>query len=345
MNDSPMFGYISGFSEQLKTGYQIGKTAELPDRDFDSVILCGMGGSAIGGDLLAGYVKPEMTIPFVINRGYQLPNWVGENTLAILSSYSGNTGETLSCFKEALFKNAVCLAISSGGQLTDLCKQNSIPVIAIPGGLPPRAALGYSFAPLYAAFARFGFLSDDDGFIKAAGYISGLTRIYADADEEIAELAANLDGKIPVFYADGYKYEAVVSRFRGQLAENAKVLAFGNLFPELNHNEIVGWGGPEFTLEKLAPVFIYDDDSRDEVVNQMNAAKEILMSLGIDVFGIKASDGPRLIKLLALVHLADWLSYHLAVIRDADPIPIERIDLLKSKMAESEKTSKPVFRG
>ncbi|MBC8278772.1 MAG: bifunctional phosphoglucose/phosphomannose isomerase [FCB group bacterium] len=336
MNDSPMFGYISGFSEQLKTGFQIGKTGELPSGDFDSVILCGMGGSAIGGDLLAGYVKPEMKIPFAINRGYQLPNWVGENTLAIFSSYSGNTGETLSCFDEALAKKATCLAISSGGQLTDLCKQSSIPVMAIPGGLPPRAALGYSFAPLFAAFGRLGLLGEgEEEFMQAADYISGLTKIYADADEEIAELAGNINGKVPVFYADGYKYEAVVSRFRGQLAENAKVLASGNFFPELNHNEIVGWGGPEFTLEKFTPVFIYDDDSREEVVRQMNAAKEILMSLGIDVFGISATDGPRLTKLLALVHLADWLSYHLAVLRDVDPIPIERIDLLKSKLAES----------
>ena len=225
------------------------------------------------------------------------------------------------------------MAISSGGNLTDMCRDKSIPVISIPGGLPPRAALGYSFAPLFAVFSRLGFIDYDEGdFAAVADYIAELTKIYADEGEEIAELAKNLANKIPVFYADGFKYEAVISRFRGQLAENAKTLAFGNLFPELNHNEIVGWGGPDFTLEKLAPVFIYDDDSHSDVIKQMDAMRDILISLGLGVSGIRASEGPKLIKLLALVHLADWLSYHLAVLKDVDPIHIERIDLLKSKL-------------
>ena len=333
-----MFDYISGFAKQLKEGYNLIETPVLSEGTFNSVILCGMGGSAIGGGLLADYAKPEMTIPFIINRSYRLPGWVNEKTLAIFSSYSGNTEETLSCFDEARKRKIPSLAITSGGELSELCYDADIPIIQIPGGLPPRAALGYSFATLFSLFKRLKFIdTSDDEFESAVELLEKLSAEYSNTAGEPANLAAEIEGKTPVFYADGFRLGAVVSRFRCQLAENAKTLAFGNVFTELNHNEIVGWGIPFTTLEDFAAVFIRDSQSDRRVMEQMRGMKDILQNLGLPVWDVQAAGETSLAKMLALVHYADWLSYHLAVLNGVDPIPIERIDALKESLKIAKK--------
>jgi glucose/mannose-6-phosphate isomerase len=325
---SPMFDYIFGFAEQLKTGHKIGSDTELPLRKFEHIILCGMGGSAIGGDLLVGYLKPTLTLPFLINRGYQLPGWVNDKSLVILSSYSGNTDETLSCFEAACRISAVCLAISSGGKLVELGQRKNIPCAIIPGGLPPRSALGYSFSVLYALFEKMGLTPECD-FLRVISHLMKLREHYSITAGQPCQLAESLKGRVPVFYADGFRLEAVVSRFRCQLAENAKNLAFGNVFPEVNHNEIVGWGMPRTTIEDMTAVFIWDKDSVSHTLGQMRATKELLKKEGIKIFDIEGEGGNFLTRMLSLVHFADWLSYHLAVLNKVDPVPIIRIDKLK----------------
>ncbi|NQS98448.1 MAG: bifunctional phosphoglucose/phosphomannose isomerase [candidate division Zixibacteria bacterium] len=340
MKISPMYNYILGFTGQLKKGYRLVETPSLPNMTFDAVILCGMGGSAIGGDLLTGCAKPDIPIPFAINRSYRLPGWVNEKTLAIFSSYSGGTEETLSCFNEAQKKKIPSLAITSGGQLSRLCSETNIPTINIPGGLPPRAALGYSFAPLFSLFKRLELIkSSNDEFERAVELLEKLSVEYSQPAGEPANLAAEIQGKIPVFYADGFRLEAIISRFRCQLAENAKTLAFGNVFTELNHNEIVGWGIPPDTIDKFTAIFIWDPESDYRVTRQMQGTKEILSNLGLKVHHVQAQGETFLAKMLSLAHFADWLSYHLAVLNRVDPIPIERIDALKRKLKNSEKGS------
>ena len=340
LKHSLMFDYISGFGKQLLEGSKISESPPLANCDFQSVILCGMGGSAIGGDLLTGYCAPLMKIPFVVNRGYQIPAWVDENTLAIFSSYSGNTGETLSCFEHGVKRGAHALAVTSGGKLEELCSNNDVPCLKIPGGLPPRAALGYSFAPLYTLFKRIGLTEPpEDEFDQAVGLIDLLRADYSKIDSAPGQLAHSIRGKTPVFYVDGYRLSAVVSRFRTQLAENAKTLAFGNVFPELNHNEIVGWGIPNNTVEDLIAVFLWDSATDERVNLQMQAMKEIIEKIGVKVYDIKSTGEHFLSRMLSLIHFADWLSYHLSVINGVDPIPIERIDELKEKLREREEQS------
>lgn len=330
-----MHEYISGFASHLKTGYAIGKKAYLPQGNFASLIICGMGGSAIGGDLLLGLARTFMKIPAFVNRTYTLPEWVNEDTLAIFSSYSGGTGETLSCFNEAQKRKCTGLSVTTGGKLADLSKEASIPCVKIPGGLPPRAALGYSFAPLLKIFARMGFVdSVDDDFREAVSLIEKCTPEFAESSSSPAKLAGKLKGKIPVFYTDGFRLEAVGTRFRCQLNENAKTLAFCNVFPELNHNEIVGWGIPGFTIDDLAPVFIIDVDSRPEVILQMETTLKILKNAKIECHVIESVGDSFLERMLYLVHFADWLSWHLAKLNNVDPMPIERINLLKEELSK-----------
>ncbi len=336
---SPMFDYISGFANQLRKGYDFGmKLEKLPEGGFRSAAVCGMGGSAIGADLLLGYAASEMKIPAAVVRGYDLPGWVDENSLTVISSYSGNTVESLSCFEQAVSRGAAIMAITSGGRLEELCLNGCHPLLKIPGGLPPRAALGYSFAPLFAAFERMGFIHPEpEAVVKAADFISRLTPEFArSSGSEPAMTAGKLRGKIPAFYADGFRLGAVVTRFRGQLAENSKTLSFSHLFPELNHNEIVGWGGPEFSRKKLCAVFIWSKNSHLKVLSQMKAAREILSGEGIETLDIQAGGDDFLQEMLFLTHYGDWLSYHLAALYDVDPIPIIRIDALKKKLAAPE---------
>jgi glucose/mannose-6-phosphate isomerase len=296
-----------------------------------------MGGSAIGGDLLAGYARAEMAIPFFINRGYHLPAWARSKTLTLISSYSGNTEETLNCFKEALEQKIPIMGITSGGKLWELCREKNIPCIKIPGGYPPRAALGYSISPLFALFERLGFIvSCKNDLNEAIRLLEKLSAKYSLDTGEPAELAKSIKGSVVIIYADGYRLEPVVSRFRCQLAENAKTLAFGNVFPELNHNEIVGWGGPEITKEKFCLLFLWISTSNPRLRKQMEVTREIISSLGVEIFDIEAKGKTFLAQMLSLVHFADWLSYYLAILNHEDPIPIERIELLKRKLSESE---------
>ena len=332
-NHSPMFDYICSFPRQLRAGYAIAQRVDVPAGSYKNVILCGMGGSAIGGDLIGGLAKTSMKIPCQVNRSYSLPNWVDEDTLAIMSSYSGNTGETLSCFTEAEKRGAALLAVTSGGRLEQECLDNDYPVVKIPGGMPPRAALGYSFSALYGVFTRLGFIAGGGETLAiAADFVEKTTTEFREQTRPPAVMAKELTNKVAVFYGDGFLHEAVISRFRCQLAENAKTIAFGNVFPELNHNEIVGWGLPEFTIHKFTAVFLTDEASDDKTAKQMKVTREILKSLGIETIDIEALGDNPLEKMLYLVHFADWLSYHLAVINEVDPIPIERIDLLKGKI-------------
>ncbi len=337
MNEkSPMFDFISGFPGQLEAGYRLGFEAQdLPGGPFDSVAVCGMGGSAIGGDLLLDYARPAMEIPAGVIRGYNLPGWVGENTLALISSYSGNTAETLSCYREAVDRRSLIIGISSGGKLGELCRENGHLLIEIPGGLPPRAALGYSLSPMFALFERLGFINPErDELLTAADFVSRYTKDFSRGSGGApAELAQALLGKVAAFYADGQRMGAVVTRFRGQLAENSKALSFTHLFPELNHNEIVGWGGPEFTSDNLTAVFLRDSGSDNRVVRQMEAAIEIISGIGVEIREIEAEGDTDLKRILYLVHFADWLSYHLASLYGVDPVPVNRIDILKQRIS------------
>ena len=336
MNGSEqMHLYISDFSSQLKTGFEIGEKALLPKGNFNSMIICGMGGSAIGGDLLLGLARTSMKIPAFVNRTYTLPEWVNEDTLAIFSSYSGSTGETLSCFKEAQNRKCTCFSVSTGGKLTELSEAAGISCVRIPGGLPPRAALGYSFAPLLKIFERLGFIENiDNDFANALQLLEICSSKFAESTSTPAKLAQKLKGRIAVFYTDGFRLEAAATRFRCQFGENAKSLAFSNVFPELNHNEIVGWGIPGWTVDDLSTVFIMDKDSRPEVKLQMETTFKILKSAKIECHQVESQGESFLERMLYLVHYADWLSWHLAKLNDVDPMPIARINLLKDELSK-----------
>ena len=337
---------VRAFPDHLAEGWRRGAEADrlgLRADDLDGVVLCGMGGSAIGGDLVAGLVAPTAPVPFVVNRGYALPGWVGERTLVVASSYSGGTEETLSAVADARRRGARIVAITSGGRLADLAETHGFDVIEIPGGLQPRAALGFSLGVGLRIARALGLAelpdAEFDDALAAARDRSGRHDQDADATEAGADnpalgLAARLDDALPVVYTGTGLLEAVGVRWRTQIHENAKHPAVGNVLPELDHNEIMGYeAGPAALLERVQVIALRDADDHPQVAKRFEATRD-LIAPRVGGWTEVASEGrSRLARMLSLVQLGDAVSFWLAVRKGEDPTPVETIQALKKTLA------------
>lgn len=334
-----MFGMISAMPDHLEQGVDIGDRANLmglESETFGSVVLAGMGGSAIGGDLLKSLFISDIEIPFVVQRHYRMPKFVNKKTLVICSSYSGNTEETLSAFDDALERGAKIVVISTGGKIAAEAVANRIPVIAIPEGFPPRAALGYSFAPLAIILARLGLCENAEADIRsAARNMKERLPLYApdNAKNPALELARKLEGRIPVIYAAQDSFDAVAYRFKGQICENAEALAFSNQLPESNHNELVGWGGAKEPAGNFLIIMIKDAGDHRRISKRFDITEQYLRDKGIEVMELSMREGPRITRAFCMIQLVDFCSYYLALLRGVDPYPVAAIDFLKERMS------------
>jgi glucose/mannose-6-phosphate isomerase len=339
---SGMAAVIASLPDQCRDAVKIGSLANIPDSfktKYRDIVCTGMGGSAIGADIARSYAAGEALTPIFVNRNYTLPAFVGSGSLVIVSSYSGNTEETISAFKDAVSKGARIMVITSGGALRDLAAQSSIPVISIPPGLQPRAALGYSFFTLIMVLSRIGVISDKTKDIDEA--ISSLEELKKMSLEpsvregrNIAKnIARNIYLKIPVIYSNAEHMDAVSTRWRGQLAENAKTLASTNTFPEMTHNEIVGWECPEKALKGLAVIMLRDSGDNLSIAKRMDIVKKVLTGLGTKVIEVNSLGKGLLARIFSLVYIGDYVSLYLAVLNKRDPTPVDRIAYLKKEMA------------
>ena len=259
LDPDDMRGAVRDFPQHLETGWDRGEAVEsfgLDAADLDGVVVCGMGGSAIGGDLVRGFVEPSAPIPFVVNRGYSLPGWVGEKTLVVVSTYSGGTEETLSSFDDARQRGARCLVVTSGGEALEQAKADGVDHVVIPGGLQPRAALGYSLGVVLRIARTLGLAElTDDAMARALDQARQRAQDH-DRDQDgnpARDLSADWVEALPVVYTGVGLLEAVGMRWQTQINENAKHPAVGNVLPELDHNEIMGFeSGPEGVLSPHA---------------------------------------------------------------------------------------------
>ncbi|MAT38433.1 MAG: bifunctional phosphoglucose/phosphomannose isomerase, partial [Ectothiorhodospiraceae bacterium] len=322
--------------KQFEEGIAIGRAADLGDLSADgisNIVLCGMGGSAIGGDLFRCLAADTSNVPIAVVRGYDIPAYVGKNTLVVALSYSGNTEETLTAYTSAVKQGARTLAITSGGTLAAFAAKNGTPVISIPGGLAPRMALGYLFPPLLVSMMRLGVVSfTDDELDTVVHELQARSDDYSDLDDEdnpARQVAEILHGSLPIIYSPAGRMEAVNLRWRNQISENAKMLAFGNLFPELNHNEIVGWEQCEDMLERAVIIALHDLDEGARIETRIETTLEILKPYAQTVIEIHPEQDEPLSRIFALIHFGDWISYYLAIGTQTDPFPIAKIDTLK----------------
>lgn len=337
---SNMYDVLKDFDKQLNDAINIGLGIKIPDgyENINKTIISGLGGSAIGGDLLRSYLSHEMKLPIFVNRNYFLPAFADKNTLVIVSSYSGNTEESLSAYEDAKNKHCRIICISSGGKLSVLAQSDKNLLITVPGGYQPRCALAYSFIPMLFIMQEFGFIAEKTlelkklvDYITTRGYSYGS---FDENDNPALKIANHMQGKIPVIYSSNDLLDIVNLRWRCQMNENAKMLAFGNYFPEMNHNEIVGWEVNPDMLKNLGVIFLHDIDDYDRIKRRQQITKDIIKPYAALIFEISSEGKTKLERILDLVYLGDWVSFFLAVLNKVDPTPIEKINILKTKLTE-----------
>lgn len=322
---------IESFSLQLSEAIEIGEKAKFtqPAAELRNVIITGLGGSGIGGSIAAQVIQNEIKIPVIVNKDYFIPEFTDEHTLVIVSSYSGNTEETLDAFKGAVAKKAKICCITSGGKILEEAKEKNLDHIIIPGGRPPRSAMAYSFTQLFYALHGYNLISDSfkDQLKKSVLLLD------QEAEHIRAEafyIAEKLHKKIPVIYAAA-NYEGVAIRLRQQINENSKMLCWHNVLPEMNHNELVGWTMPN---DKIAVVFFRNEDDYERTQFRMNLTKEIISKYTPHIFEIFSKGDSQLEKSFYLINTGDWISWYLSELRNIDATEVKVIDHLKNELAK-----------
>ncbi|MDQ2817731.1 MAG: bifunctional phosphoglucose/phosphomannose isomerase [Candidatus Eremiobacteraeota bacterium] len=342
-----MLAAIGGLPEQCEDAKAIAQRAELGGligRRFSSVVLAGLGGSAIGGDFLRATFEGQLSCPFAVVRDYDLPGYVGANTLVLASSNSGNTEETLSAYAQARKAGAPILALTTGGQLADRCAADGVPVVRFPGGLQPRAAVGYSFIPLIVVAARLGLIPQtlDADVDEAVDMLKAVRDDCKAGDAQqpnhARRLASSWLGKIPLIYGSHAERGVVAYRWKTQINENAKAFAMANVFPELNHNETVGWSGEHGQGQPenvLSVVILRDDREPPHIVKRVELTKQIIRKHAASIDEVWSRGRSSLARMLSLVYVGDFASCYLAYAYGEDPTPVKVIDWLKSELAKA----------
>ncbi len=338
---SKMLNNLLNFPQQCKHAKAIGESFKAPTSysNFDNIVLSGLGGSAIGADLVRSFVAGYFEKPIYVNRNYTLPGFVNGSTILFCLSYSGNTEETISSYYEGRKKNAKIIILTSGGRLKELAEDSNIPAITIPGGLPPRQALGYSFFPLlYALSGLSGKKPDARVIDETIAYLSKI-KVFLKPERKTKEntakkIALKLYKKIPLIYGAQDHIDTVVLRFRNQLEENSKHISFNHIFPEMNHNEIVGWENPKALLKDIAVVFFRDREDHRRTQLRMDITKGIISKYTKNIIEINSKGNNLLCRMFYLIYLGDFISFYLAILNKADPTPVEKVKYLKDRLAK-----------
>ena len=336
-----MYEAVCGFPDQWRDGRARALSRDLGDvrgDGFRGVVVLGMGGSAIGGDLLKSLCVDQARVPVVVSRSYSLPAWVGPDTVVIASSYSGNTEETLSGLDEALARSASVICITTGGAVEARAIGKDLPILRMPAGLQPRAALGYSLTALLTVSERLGVLlvgrRDWEEAFAVVEAQAAAFKNPSDSDNPAWALAKRLHGLFPVIYSS-QQLEGANLRWRNQMHENGKTLAVGNLFPEMNHNEIMGWARGAEELRQLGVVVLRDREDHERTQRRMDVTRDLLQERAGCWEEIHSTGSSRLARLLSLLYMSDWVSLYLAIMHGVDPSPVGLISQLKAALAQS----------
>ncbi|MPZ13171.1 MAG: bifunctional phosphoglucose/phosphomannose isomerase [Chloroflexi bacterium] len=334
-------GRILGLPDQLRAAWSLGQSMHLPSEysDASDIVICGMGGSAIGGDLARAIVEPEARVPLAVVRGYDLPGFVSPSSLVVLSSFSGTTEETLAAGDRALEVGARVLALTTGGTLAARAAESGFPVVRFAFDGQPREAIGYSLLLMLGSLARRGYVRDCTDDVEATALlldaIAGELGPEAPAERNQAKrLAERLHRKVGIIYGGGLM-GVVARRWKGQFNENAKRWAFFEELPELNHNAILGYQFPSGVAARVMVVILSSTLGHPRIALREAVTSEVLDRWEVEAARVEASGNSALEQVLSAMFVGDLVSYYLAMLDDVDPSDIETLAYLKARLAEA----------
>ncbi len=321
---------IASFPEQLIEALSLFRNSNLKPLTTapKNVLISGLGGSGIGGTIVSELSATTGVIPISVTKDYTLPGWVSNNTLVIISSYSGNTEETLAVMHAAIEKAAMIVCITSGGEVLRLAKEKGFDTLVIPGGNPPRACLAYSLTQLCGILEQYQLVSGL--LVKLEIAIRLVQENSSSIIQEAEAIARSISYSLPVIYTTA-GYEGIAIRFRQQLNENAKMLCWHHVVPEMNHNELVGWVEKS---PKIAALFLRNTDEYYRTSKRMEICQEIISTYAGKTLQIESKGESAVERMIYWIHLGDWISWFCSVERNVDSMEIKVINRLKGELSE-----------
>jgi len=326
-----MKALVEAFPKHLEEAMAIGRSAQLNKsfKNFENIVISGLGGSGIGGKIVSQWVADHCNVPIVCTSDYILPGFVNEKTLVIISSYSGDTEETVAAMEEAFSKGAEIACITSGGKIGKIAQEKGLNCITIPGGNPPRSMFGYSAIQQLYMLAHYGFIGMEfETSIQNA--IQTMHNNKTELRAQSLDIAKKIVDRIPVLYSEAM-YEGVTIRWRQQINENSKMLCSHHVFPEMNHNELVGWTGGD---NRVAVVILRNEDDHKRSQIRMEICKKLMGEKCDTIIEAWSKGNDKIERSLYLVHLGDWISIDLAELRNEDAVAIPAIIFLKGELAK-----------
>ncbi len=334
-----MLARIKELPTQVRDAWAIAGRAQIPPSysDVRNIVVSGMGGSAIGGDLAAAILAGELRVPMHVHRDYGLPAYVGRDSLVVASSYSGGTEETLSAFEEARKRGARIVAITTGGHLQDLASAAGVPVVTFSYKARPRATLGYSLTLVLGVLSKMGLARDMSADVEEALADVGKLqeRVHEGArTNDAKKLAAAIAGKVVFVYGAGVM-GVMARRVKGQWNENAKNWSAFDVLPELDHNAVVGFPHPAIAKQALAVLILRSSHDLGRHRVRWEVTKELLDQAGIEHHSLELPGRTALSEVLQMTYMTDHVSFYVALLNGADPSPNTSIDFLKDRLARS----------
>ncbi len=332
-----MLDIVLRFPEHIEDAVNLAEIFSLTPFRPDNIIVAGMGGSAIGGEILSDFLFESLKIPIIVNKRGELPAFADKKTLLFVVSYSGNTEETLNQFSKGLKTGCRIIAITSGGKVEEICKSTKTPMIKIPPNFQPRVAIAYLFFPMLIVLKKLELYNPKGEITDAIEAVKSLRdKIKPDVKSEnnVAKaLAQKLYKKIPVIYS-GVNYKAIANRWHTQFNENAKILAWCGFLPEIDHNEIVGWCDC-YCQDQYMVLHLRDPLESKELQKRTDVTiRDIFEVSACGSHQIVAEGETKLGRMMYLLHLGDVTSIYLAILRGTDPTPVQAIDRLKRALSE-----------
>ncbi|MBU0534017.1 MAG: bifunctional phosphoglucose/phosphomannose isomerase [Candidatus Omnitrophica bacterium] len=341
-DQSKMRKLLYEFPHQGEKMIELMKDINIPSeyKNVKNIIVSGLGGSSVGGDLLKNFLRDKIKLPLIVNRSYTLPRWVGKDTLLICVSYSGNTEETLNTYQVAKEAKSKIIVISSGGELAQLAKKDGFACIPVPEvGIPPRTALGYLFFSQLFIIKMLGFADiEDSEFSEAIQTLKDLREeidIDIPKDKNISkQLAEEIYQTIPLVYTTSDYLEGVGIRWKTQINENSKSPVYCEFFPELNHNEIMGWEGGKELVGKFSLILLRDKEESERMLKRIGITLSLIEDNVSKMLEVHSRGDKLLSRILSLVYIGDYVSFYLAILNDVDPTEIKFISSLKKSLSK-----------